>query len=269
MSHPIGTVRVGYRGKQREQEEARRLRAQNKTLQQIADQLGVSKSSVSIWVRDVPFTPSKRRYGPRRRSHPAQDRKRREIEESDRLGELAVGALDDREFLMAGAALYAGEGSKTEGAVNFANTDPRMINFFCQWLRHFFEVDETRLRVRVYLHEGLDLDAAEEQWARVTGIPRAQFRVAYRAPADETIRHNKHEFGCCYVYYCCTRTHRRVMGLVRALLSSNVLSGVAQLVAQRPVKPTVAGSSPAPGATRRVPLFVPYATPDRNMRRVS
>jgi transcriptional regulator with XRE-family HTH domain len=52
---------MGYRGKLREQEEARRLRAQNLTLQDIADQLGGAKSSVSLWVRDVPFTPSKRR----------------------------------------------------------------------------------------------------------------------------------------------------------------------------------------------------------------
>ena len=36
-----------------------------------------------------------------------------------------------------------------------------MIGFFCAWLREFFEVDETRLRVRVYLHDGLDLDAAQ------------------------------------------------------------------------------------------------------------
>ena len=61
VSHPLRSVElVGYRGKVREQEEAKRLRAAGRTLQQIADELGVSKSSVSLWVRDVPFTPSKR-----------------------------------------------------------------------------------------------------------------------------------------------------------------------------------------------------------------
>ena len=48
---------MGYRGKLREQEQARELRAQNLTLQDIADRLGVSKSSVSLWVRDVPLHP--------------------------------------------------------------------------------------------------------------------------------------------------------------------------------------------------------------------
>ncbi len=51
---------MGYRGKVEEQERARDMRARNMTLQDIATELGVSKSSVSLWVRDVPFTPSKR-----------------------------------------------------------------------------------------------------------------------------------------------------------------------------------------------------------------
>jgi hypothetical protein len=27
-----------------------------------------------------------------------------------------------------------------------------MIDFFCRWLRAFFDVDESRLRVNLYLH---------------------------------------------------------------------------------------------------------------------
>jgi hypothetical protein len=211
---------VGYRGKLREREEARRLRAQGRTLQEIADLLGVAKSSVSIWVRDVPFTPSKRRTGAHRRPHPFHERKLAEVAECDALGQAEIGVLDESSFRAAGAALYAGEGSKTEGAVVFANTDPAMVGFFCAWLRHFFDIDEARLRVKVYLHEGLDLDAAHVHWSRITGVPTSQFGKPYRARPDATIRHNKHEFGCAYVKYSCTRTHRRIMGLIRALLSS-------------------------------------------------
>jgi len=100
-----------------------------------------------------------------------------------------------------------------------------MIAFHCAWLRRFFDVDESRLRVRVYLHEGLDLERAEHHWSEITGIPLGQFRAPYRAPADPTIRTNKHEFGCAYVRYTCTRTHRQVMGLVHALLSSEAIPG--------------------------------------------
>jgi hypothetical protein len=219
---------MGYRGKTEEQEEARRLRADSWTLQDIADKLGVAKSSVSRWVRDVPFTPSPRRYGAQRRPHPFHERKLAEIEAANAEGRERLGVLGEDAFLAAGIALYAGEGSKTEGSVRFANTDPAMMRFFCAWLRHFFEIDETRMRARVYLHEGLDIDAAHRYWSDVLGVPVEHFSAPYRAAADPTIRRNKHEHGCAYLNYSCTRTHRRIMGLVRALLSSSARSGVAQ-----------------------------------------
>ena len=48
---------MGYRGKLEEQERVRELRAQGRLLIEIATELGVAKSSVSLWVRDVPFEP--------------------------------------------------------------------------------------------------------------------------------------------------------------------------------------------------------------------
>jgi hypothetical protein len=201
------------------------MRAAGATLQAIAEQLGVSKSSVSLWVRDVPFTPSPRRYGPHRRPHAAHEAKLRQIAELDAEGVDRIGRLSEEAFLAAGVALYAGEGSKGDGTVVFANTDPRMVAFFCAWFRRFLDPDEARLRVAVYLHHGLDLDAAEDHWSNITGIPRSQFRAAYRAVPDPTIRTNKHEFGCVYVRYSCAETHRRIMGLVRALLSSGAIPG--------------------------------------------
>jgi hypothetical protein len=216
---------MGYRGKVKEQERARALLAQNRTLADIAKRLGVSKSSVSLWVRDVPFTPSPRRHGPHRRPHPAHEAKLRQIEQLNRSGVDRIGTLSDEAFFVAGIALYAGEGSKTDGEVRFSNSDPRMIRYFCVWFRRFFDVDETRLRGRVYLHQGLDLRATEEFWSTLTNIPTDQFHKPYRAVPDPSIRRNKHEHGCFSVAYGCSRTHREVMGLVRALLSSKALPG--------------------------------------------
>ncbi len=162
---------------------------------------------------------------PTRRPHAQHLAKLAEIEECDRLGVERIGELSDDAFLAAGAALYAGEGSKTGNEVNFANTDPAMVAFYCAWLRRFFDIDESRLRVRVYLHEGLDLDAAETFWSAITGVPREQFRTPYRAKADPSIRRAKHQNGCVYVRYCCARTLREILGLVRALLASEAIPG--------------------------------------------
>jgi hypothetical protein len=147
-------------------------------------------------------------------------RKQAEIERLLAEGRDRIGHLSDRDLLIAGAALYAGEGGKTDGEVRFSNSDPRMVALFCRWLRHFFDVDESRLRVRLYLHQGLDIEVATRFWSVVTAIPRAQFGKPYRAVPDPSIRKAKHPMGCPGVSYACSRTHRAVMGLVGALLSS-------------------------------------------------
>jgi transcriptional regulator with XRE-family HTH domain len=210
---------MGYRGKVELQARARLLRAEGMTMPDIASKLGVARSSVSLWTKDVPFVAGPRRPRPRGPNVLAR-RKQAEIETLLAEGRAWIGALSEREFLMAGVALYAGEGSKRDGSVTFANSDPRMMTFFVAWLRHFFEVDESRLRVRVYLHEGLDLEAAHVFWSSVTGVPIPQFRSGYRPKADPSIRENKHEHGCGYLVYSCSRTHRAIMGLVAALLES-------------------------------------------------
>lgn len=212
---------MGFRGHVELRAEARRLRAESRTLAEIAATLGVAKSSVSVWVRDVDFTPRPRSNARRRGPNRLQLAKQADIDSALEWGRETIATLSERDFLIAGAALYAGEGAKRDGSILFANSDPRMVLLFVRWLRHFFPIDESRLRMRLYLHEGLDLEAATLFWSRLTGIPEAQFTRPYRARLDPTLRLNKYRYGCPRVTYACTATHRRTMALVTALLSSN------------------------------------------------
>jgi transcriptional regulator with XRE-family HTH domain len=218
---------MGYGGKVTEQRRARELRAQSWTLQDIADELGVSKSSVSLWVRDVEFVPNPRRtshVGPRKPSS-LHVRKLAEIEQCRAEGMERIGTLSEREFLVLGLALYAGEGSKTDDKIYFANSDPRLILLFVSWLRRFFEVDESRLRIKLYLHDGLDLDAANEFWSSLTDIPVSQFGKPYRAIVDPTLRRSKHVMGCPGICYSSASIFRRVMGLIEAVTSIEAIPG--------------------------------------------
>jgi hypothetical protein len=251
---------MGYRGKVDQQARARELRAVGWTLTEICSELEVSKASASLWCRDVEIDLEalaqrrRARYlrgneGARQRGPNAlQRRKQAEIDEARAAGAEAIGHLTPRELMLVGTMLYAGEGSKTDGCVSLPNSDPRIIRFFLTWLRTCFDIEERRLRGRLYLHEGLDLDAAVLHWVAVTAIPSEQFTRPYRAAADPSIRRSKHPMGCLTVSYACSRTHREVMGLMTALLTCEVPSGVAQLAEHAPVKRVVVGSSPTPGA---------------------
>ncbi len=93
-----------------------------------------------------------------------------------------------------------------------------MIRVRLSWLRTFFEIDESRLRVRLYLHDDLDLHAATSYWSSVTGIPSCQFQRPYR-PARTGDARAKHAMGCATVLYSCVHTHRRVMAMIEAITS--------------------------------------------------
>ncbi len=154
---------MGCRGKVEQQNHARDLRAQGWTLSEICEEVGCSKSSASLWCRDVVMDIEvlerrrRARYlagneGARQRGPNARQRRKEcEIDELRAHGVAEVGELSERDLLIAGAALYAGEGSKRDGCVSFANSDPRMILVFLAWLRHIIDVDERRLRFSLYL----------------------------------------------------------------------------------------------------------------------
>lgn len=211
---------MGNRGHLGKQERARELRAQAWTLAEIAAELGCAKSSASLWTRDVEFTAKPRNRGNSvTKPHPMHLAKLAEIEECRRWAAEAIGTMSERDLFMAGIGLYAGDGAKTGGAVKFANSNPALVGLFCRWFRRFFAPDETRMRVRLYLHVGLDLEAAQAHWSGVTDVPIGQFTKAHRAVPDASIRHNKHPFGCAHVCYSCTATMRKVTGLLEALVT--------------------------------------------------
>ena len=212
---------MGYGGKFVERERARELRAKAWTLQEIADELGVAKGSVSVWVRDVEFTPKPRNRGHSgHQPHPLHVRKLAEIEQCRAEAEELIGQLTERDLRMFAIGLYAGEGSKTAGTVSMANSNPVLLLAFVAWLRGEFDIDESRLRAKLYLHDGLDLGVATAHWSKVLDIPEDRFGRPYRAVNDASRRRSKHVHGCATVLYSCTRTHRRVMAMIEAVTSS-------------------------------------------------
>jgi hypothetical protein len=116
------------------------------------------------------WTPQRRQAAPS-----GHLRKLAEIDEMDCWGAEQIGELSDREFLVAGAALYLGEGHKTGTAVAMANTNPDIIRLFVTWVRRVFTLEESRWSGRLYLHQGLDVEASTEFWSELSGIPPSQF----------------------------------------------------------------------------------------------
>ena len=123
---------------------ARELRQQGLAYNQIAAELGVSKSSVSLWVRDLPrpeglsYEECRRRVAEGVRRYWAAERPVREAQrEAARAAATAeIGSLSQRELLIAGAIAYWCEGAKNKpynrhDRVTFINSGPALIYSSC------------------------------------------------------------------------------------------------------------------------------------------
>jgi hypothetical protein len=164
-------------------EQARELRTQGLSYNEIVAQLGVSKSSVSLWVRDLPC-PERFRYvhNERRREGLRKFNKARSARHAAESETAAaeIGKLTGRELLVAGAIAYWCEGAKNKpnhkaNRVSFINSDPKLIAFFLRFLA-IAGVNRDDLILRVHIHENADAEAAQRFWLAITGTKPEQFR---------------------------------------------------------------------------------------------
>lgn len=204
---------------------ARELRLAGLTYDRIQLELGCSRSSVSLWVRDLP-KPERRdpaeqaRLASRKRwEHElaVRDRARQETKAAARA---EIGELTDRELFLVGVGLYWAEGTKDkpharrEQAI-FVNSDPGMITVHLAWLT-LLGVERDRVTYRVMIHESADVAAAEQYWADLVRADRSAFgATTLKKHNPKTVRKNTGDGyrGCLVVRVAgSTDLYRRIEG---------------------------------------------------------
>src|SRR5262245_11876478 len=109
--------------------EARAMRTDGMAVRDIAKKLGVSKGSVSTWVRDIILTDEQvealkarqRRYAGQNAG--SQTNRKKFMEKRRAYQEIGrEKAREGRPLHMAGCMLYWAEGAKTKNSVNFVNS---------------------------------------------------------------------------------------------------------------------------------------------------
>jgi transposase len=214
---------------------ARELRQQGFAYHQIATELGVSKSSISHWVSDMPW-PERLSYEECRKRSAEGSRRYWEAERPVREAQseavrataaAEIGPLTNREILIAGAVAYWCEGGKSKPhrraeRVNFINSDPGVILLFLRFLR-VAGIGLERLVFRIYIHQTADVATAEQFWRTVTGAHPSQFyRAVLKAHNPKTVRKNvgNDYHGCLRIDVLQSADlYRKIEGWVRAAMS--------------------------------------------------
>ncbi|MGW2731017.1 hypothetical protein [Streptomyces sp. NPDC001494] len=184
-------------------ERARELRLKGWTYDRIQAALGCSRSSVSLWVRDLPRPERKRSREEAsaiaRKGWEATLRVREEERQHTKgAAKRAIGDLTPRELFLVGVGLYWSEGAKDKPYdrrenVTFVNSDPGMIRVFLAWL-DLMEVERERLRYTVMIHENADVPGAEQYWAALVGAGPSSFnKTTLKKHNPKTVRKNTGE----------------------------------------------------------------------------
>ncbi len=194
-------------------ERAVSLRREGKSYREIRQALGVSKGSLSLWLRDVPLTDEQQRAlslrGPASataraeaiRANAARRRSSTRAQARDQIGDVS-----ESELFVAGVVAYWAEGAKNKPwrfgqGVVFVNSDPGLIRLFLRWLA-VVGIEAERLQFRLHIHESADVGASLEYWADVVGVPTEVFRsTTLKTHNPKTVRRNVGEayHGCLVV----------------------------------------------------------------------
>lgn len=194
--------------KDAEYEQARELRRQGLSLREICRRVPAAKSSISLWIRDIPLTEEQieRLTDNRQRAQERAGTTKRlkrlvRVSEYHRAAEEEYMILQHDPHFMFGLALYIGEGSKsTKTEMAFVNWDPRIVSkalgFFLR-----IGIPKANIKCRITLHPAQDRAKAETFWSEELDIPLSQFTKTYQSirPGSRGKRGQKWPHGGCMI----------------------------------------------------------------------
>ena len=220
--------------KRQERDRARELRGQGMTMNEIVSQLGVSKASVSLWVRDVVLTNRQRSILTKRGFSVSAIEKRRvnRIANTQKRHRIIIdGAkekiptLSEHELLLVGAALYWGEGGKTKtGMARLSTSAPEVIKIMMRFFSETCKVPSEKFRGHVHTYSHLNIKQAEKYWSNVSGIPLKQFYKTYSKPSVASKgKKDSTPYGTFAICACDTKVFLVIKGWIERLAELGAL----------------------------------------------
>ncbi len=191
----------------KDREKALSLRKQEMSYSQIKKILGVSKSTLSDWLRKFPLPEGKikelqqqgweKSEASRERFRNTMRRKReKRMEKIYEIQKKLILPLSKREFFIAGLLLYWGEGTKyRRDRLSVSNNDPSVIKFFIYWLNKSLSVPKKNIKVELHLYNDMNINEEMQYWSKILKIPLSQFAHPYIKKTSSRRINHKGGFG--------------------------------------------------------------------------
>lgn len=211
-----------------EKEKARQLRqTEGMSIKDIAKQIGVSTSSVSLWVRDIELTEDQKNklyeknilffnqfYG-------NKIKKEKYLNLRKSYQQHGKDLAKKREWLhVAGCMLYWGEGHKARNILSICNSDPNLLILFMKFIRTYFEITEEKnisVSITYHLNNGIPESDIVTYWTKLLSIPVSCVRKnSTRIPVSSKQRYrNKIPYGVCRINVHSSKVAQSVLGSIQ------------------------------------------------------
>lgn len=169
--------------------EALALRKNGFSIRDIESRLGISRSTLSGWFKDVILTKEQNRVLQENHSgalvqarkaaaqwHNQEKQKRLNFAEKEAKSTLnKIGFFSDEILELALSLLYLGEGSKKNCNTGMGNSDPLILKFFISVLKKVYKIQTKQIKASLHLRSDQDEHALKEYWSEELSIPIENF----------------------------------------------------------------------------------------------
>lgn len=170
-----------------------KLRKSGMLYSEIADELKIPKSTAYSWLCKIPLSDDEKQQINEVLLHSKQKaiprlnslRKKKYSEEEKSIQKNAKLILNQYENqtpnnIVALSMLFWSEGEKDlSGGVRFINSDPEMIKLYLGLFRNSFNLEESKFKVQLHVHEYHDTASEIKYWSDLTRIPISSFYKPY------------------------------------------------------------------------------------------
>ncbi len=194
----------------------------------IIQRLGVPKSTLCHWLKEVPYKPNaevrKRiKEGPAKSAEKRSEKRLRSISLIKQQSASELGRLNKRDLWMIGIGLYIGEGTKAYESTQIINSNPHIIKLSMRWFRDICEIPINNFSITLHIYPDISETAAKKYWSKITDIPISQFTKTQtdRRTNKTNYRKRKLPYGTAEITIrACgeskygVKLHRRIMGWI-------------------------------------------------------
>jgi hypothetical protein len=190
-----------------EKQKATELRKKGMCYRDILKEVNVAKSSLSLWLKDLPLTKNEK-YALKQRKNGNISRGRIKaagVLSEKRLERESIWLEEARQvftenstepFFHIGISLYWAEGAKRSNQWSFINSDDEMNHVMLKWAEQFLNVSRKSIRFRLYIHKLYAHENCELWWQTKLNIQAEQFSRTIYKPSGRGIKKRPQYKGC-------------------------------------------------------------------------